>query len=111
MNIDRIKAEIEGVKRELMSLGEMRPGSLSEQYNVCGNPKCRCKNKENPRKHGPYYNLSYTRSGKGKTEFVRKAQVETVKQQVANYKRFVELTNRWVDLSLELALEHRESIS
>ena len=86
-----------------MELGEMRPGTLSQQYNVCGNPTCRCKNPENPQKHGPYYQLSYTRHKKSKTEFVKKERVATVKQQIKNYKRFVLLTEEWIDLSIEIA--------
>ena len=81
----------------------MRPGTLSQQYNVCGNPTCRCKNPENPQKHGPYYQLSYTRHKKSKTEFVKKERVATVKQQIKNYKRFVLLTEEWIDLSIEIA--------
>ena len=91
------------IKQEIMELGEMRPGTLSQQYNVCGNPTCRCKDPENPKKHGPYYQLSYTRHKKSKTEFVKKEMVATVKQQIKNYKRFVLLTEEWIDLSIEIA--------
>lgn len=91
------------IKQELFELGEMRPGSLSQQYNVCGNPQCRCKDAKNPRKHGPYYQLSYYRHGKSKSEYVKVEMLSQVKQQIKNYKRFVKLTEEWIDLSLELA--------
>jgi len=48
----------EQIKAELAALGEMRPGSLSRQYNVCGKPNCRCKDPQNPQRHGPCYQLS-----------------------------------------------------
>jgi hypothetical protein len=38
-----IERQIEKVKRDLAALGDLRPGSLSTQYNVCGSPGCRCK--------------------------------------------------------------------
>ena len=41
--IRALEFQIEKVKRELGGLGDLHPGSLSEQYNVCGNPNCRCK--------------------------------------------------------------------
>lgn len=91
------------IKQELLELGEMRPGSLSQQYNVCGIPNCRCKDSKNPRKHGPYYQLSYSRHGKSKSEYVKVEMLSTVKQQIKNYKRFVKLTEEWIDLSIELA--------
>jgi hypothetical protein len=94
---------IAAIKQELMELGEMRSGTLSQQYNVCGNPTCRCKDPENPKKHGLYYQLSYTRHKKSKTEFVKKEMVATVKQQIKNYKRFIELMEEWIDLSIEIA--------
>lgn len=34
---------IERVKAQLQKLGDLRPGTLSEQYNTCRTPRCRCK--------------------------------------------------------------------
>ena len=93
---------IQKIKEELCELGDMRPGALSEQYNVCGNPNCRCKDPKNPQKHGPYYQLSYTHRGKSTTEFVKKAELVEVQNQVTNYRRFKELTEEWVDLSVNI---------
>ena len=53
-----LQRQIEKVKRDLAALGDLRPGSLSTQYNVCGSPGCRCKATP-PIKHGPYYQVSY----------------------------------------------------
>ena len=54
-------------------MGDLRPGSLSTQYKVCGSPGCRCKATP-PIKHGPYYQVSYTRKGKSSSKFVKKEQ-------------------------------------
>ena len=94
---------IETIKRKLSALGDMRPGSLSTQFNVCGNPTCRCKDPDNPKKHGPYYQLSYTHKGRSKSEFVKKEDLEAAKKQLKNYQQFKKLTADWVALSLELA--------
>jgi hypothetical protein len=106
MNSNEVKVlhrSIEKVKKELATIGEMRPGALSEQYNVCGNPNCRCKDEKNPQRHGPYYQVSYTYKGRSTSEFVRSDEVETVKERLSNYRRFKELTEEWVDLSVKLA--------
>ena len=79
------QARIKEIQKTLSEMGEMRPGSLSMQYNVCGNPSCRCKDKENPQKHGPYYQLSYTHKGKSTTEFVKAEKVNEVRQQIQNF--------------------------
>jgi hypothetical protein len=58
LSIPQIEARIQHIKTQLPTLGDLRPGSLSRQYNVCGNPGCRCKDPEKPRRHGPYSRAS-----------------------------------------------------
>ena len=103
----QIQRRIELLKRQFAELGPMHPGSLGEQYNVCGTPGCRCKDPKDPRKHGPYYQLSYTWRGKSSTRFLRPEQVEQMRAKVAHYKRFRELANEWVDLAVELERAER----
>ena len=94
--------KIEDVKRQLAALGEMRPGSLSTQYNVCGSPGCRCKASP-PKKHGPYYQVSYTRKGKSGTRFVRKEDLSSIRRQLKNYSRMRALVDRWIELATRLS--------
>jgi hypothetical protein len=86
----------------------MRPGSLSKQYNVCGNPTCRCKDPKHPKKHGPYYQVSYTLRGKSTTAFVKRDEVREVRAQLRNYQRFRKLTQDWVEASLEIVKLRRK---
>src|ERR1035441_707048 len=81
-----IERQSEKVKRDLAALGDLRPGSLSTQYNVCGSPGCRCKATP-PKKHGPYYQVSYTRKSKSSTKFVRKEELPAIRKQLKNYER------------------------
>ena len=97
-----LEARIETLKREIDRLGDLRPGKLSQQYNVCGKADCRCK-ADPPQKHGPYYQLSFTRSGKSATQFVRKQDLVVVRQQLRNYQRLRELIDRWITLGMELS--------
>ena len=96
-----LESQIERIKGELGGLGDLRPGSLSEQYNVCGNPNCRCKTDPSKR-HGPYYQLSFTRKGRSGTKFVKKPQLPAVKKQLQNFARLRKLVDRWIELSSEL---------
>ena len=98
----RLEREIAKIKQQLVQLDDLRPGTLSEQYNVCGTPGCRCKASP-PQKHGPYYQLSLTRRGKSKTRFVRRDELATIKTQLKNYATLRELVDRWIDLSTELS--------
>ena len=101
--VTKLGKRIEEIKSAIMQLDELRPGSLGKQYNVCGNPKCRCKDKKNPRKHGPYYQLSYTWRGKSTSEFIRKQDVETTRSYMADYKNFMELKDEWIECSIQLS--------
>ena len=105
-----LQRQVERIKKELLGLEDLRPGSLSEQINVCGTPGCRCK-KSPPQKHGPYYQISYTRKGRSGSRFVRRHQVATVKRQLRNYARMRKLVDRWIEAATELAdlrLEEQE---
>jgi hypothetical protein len=99
--IRSLENQIQKIKEELSLLGDLQPGSLSKQYNVCGKANCACKD-DPPRKHGPYYQLSSTRKGKSRTKFIKKNQVAIVKNHLQNYKKLRTLVDRWIDLSIEL---------
>jgi hypothetical protein len=96
-----LERRIEATRKKLASVGELRPGSLSEQYNVCGKVGCRCKAKP-PQRHGPYYQLGWTRNGKSTTRFVRPSELATVRAQLKNYALLQKLVGEWIDASLEL---------
>ena len=102
-SIQQIEQRIQRIKTELAALGEMRPGSLSKQYNVCGKPGCRCKDPENPQRHGPYYQLSWVHAGQSTTQFIRRPFLAQVKAELATYRSFRRLTQEWVELALQAA--------
>jgi len=85
----QIEKQIETIKAQLQDIGEMRPGSLTQQYKV---PK---------EKIGPYYQLSYMHKMKSRTNYVRPQFVSQIRKQVANYKRFKKLTERWIELAIQ----------
>jgi len=86
--IKEIEDEIELIKTKLQHIGEMRPGSLNKQYRV---PK---------EKKGRYYQLNYTHKMQSYTKYVRLQFVDDIKDQLASYKNFKALTNRWVELAI-----------
>jgi len=102
LSVTRLQQRIARLQGELLELGPLHPGSITEQYNVCGQPRCRCKDPKKPQKHGPYYQLSFTWRGKSSTRFLRPEQLEEMREKVANYRRLRELVNEWVGLGVEL---------
>jgi hypothetical protein len=87
--LPQIEQRIAKIKAELAAIEEMRPGSLTRQY------------KDPEHQSGPYYQLSYTREMRSRTEYVPRERVRDVRGQIASYKRFKALTDRWIALSIE----------
>lgn len=98
----QLEATIATLKQALLRLGDLRPGTLSQQYNVCGKAGCACK-ADPPRKHGPYSQVSFTWQGRSRTQFVRREHVATVRQQLRNYERLRDLVEAWIAAGLELS--------
>jgi hypothetical protein len=87
--IRQIERRIDRIKRTLLEIGPMRPGSLTRQY-------------KDPQHHtGAYWQISYTRQMKSRTEYVRPEWVKDIRRQTATHKRFKRLVDQWIDLSIE----------
>lgn len=85
----QIATRIEKIKADLLAIEEMRPGSLTRQF------------KDPHEQSGPYFQLSYTRNMKSRTDYIPRDCVRDIRRLVGNYKRFKSLTTEWVDLSIE----------
>jgi len=87
--IRQIEQRIDRIKEGLRKIGPMRPGSLTRQY----------RDPENGT--GAFWQISYTRQMKSRTEYVRKEWVPEIRRQIATHKRFKRLVDQWIDLSIE----------
>jgi Family of unknown function (DUF6788) len=87
--IQRIERRIARIKEELKGIGPMRPGSLTCQYH------------DPEKKTGAYWQISYTRRMKSRTEYVRREWVAEIRKQIVAHKRFRRLVDQWIDLSIE----------
>ena len=88
-SLRQLERRIEAIRRELLRLGPMRPGSLSRQYR---NPQERKR---------PFYQISYTHRRQSHSEYVRPANLAAVRRETATFKRFRSLIERWVALALQ----------
>ena len=90
-NLQRLQQRIAAIQSQLAQLGPMRPGCLARQY------------KDPHLKKGPYYQLSYTHRMQHKNEYIRPDLVPQVEQELAEYRRYRELTQEWIELSIALS--------
>jgi len=87
--IQQIERRMARIKGALLEIGPMRPGSLTRQY------------KDPQHRTGAYWQISYTRQMKSRTEYVRREWVKDLRRQIASHKRFKSLVEQWIDLSIE----------
>ena len=99
---ESLEKRIQNIKHQIGELGDLRPGALSKQYNICGSLNCRCKATP-PIKHGPYYQISFTRHGKSSSQFVREEDLDEVQQQLEHYRHLRQLVDEWITLSAQLS--------
>jgi hypothetical protein len=89
----------------LFESGPILPGGIRTYYNVCGTPGCKCKDKENPKKHGPYHQLSYSVAGHSSSMFVKNINFPETQEMVKRFKALKHLINL---LALEYAKQIRK---
>jgi len=97
---------IERLYAKMNSIGAMLPGSISKQWNVCGNPGCACKLANDPVKHGPYYQLSFSVKGRSSTMFIKMDELAEARRRIKRYKQFKELSFELVKAYVDLARVH-----
>lgn len=101
--MNKTGSRVDELKKQISELGPILPGSISEQWNVCGKTGCRCKAKKDPKKHGPYYQLSYTIAGKSSTMFIKSADLKEAQKRQKNYREYRrlcgELALAWIELA------------
>jgi hypothetical protein len=86
------------LKATLSQIDDMRPGSLVERYRKCGKPTCRCA-KAHALGHGPQWVLTREMSGKTVTKTIPGAALEQTRKQVAEYRRFKDLSQELIEIS------------
>ena len=91
----------EELVREISQIGEMRRGTLRKRYRRCGRPGCHCM-RPGAKGHGPVWSLTWAVGGKTQTRVIAEGLVERTRRQIAEYKRFRELTQELIRVSEEL---------
>lgn len=78
--------------QQLMELSPLCSGSLHEQYLTCGKKQCRCHDRQDPQRHGPYYLWIRRMGGKQVNRTLRPGpELERVRKGIANYQKLQRL--------------------
>ena len=85
----KLAARIDAAKKAILELGDMRPGHLSLQKRASG------------RNVREYTQLSYTFQKRSRTDYVQPEDLERIRVEIDNYRKFKKLCKRLVALSIE----------
>jgi hypothetical protein len=97
---NKAQERFETLKREVLKLGYVRPGSLVRRFMPCGNPFCRCAGRP-PRLHGPYYQWSTKITGRTRTLRLSGKQAQLCQEWIRNHKQLRRLVRQMEILSLK----------
>lgn len=86
---------------KIAAIGDLRPGSIVERYRQCGKPNCHCA-KEADGGHGPSWGVTRAVHGKTINRTVPKAALPAVREQIAEYRRFKDLSTELIEVSTRL---------
>ncbi len=87
------------VLQRFANIGDMRQGSISENFRRCGKSSCCCADPDHPG-HGPYY--AFTRKVAGKTRTINRRpgpELNRLKKEVAEYQRFKKLCHELIEVN------------
>ncbi len=87
------------VLEELSQTGDMRQGSITENYRRCGKRECGCGQREDLG-HGPYY--AFTRKVEGKTQTVNLREgprLRKLRREVETYQRFRQTCAQLIEIN------------
>ena len=101
-NIKKLLKERANLLVELAKLTQMLHGSWVERYSVCSRPNCKCHQGE---RHGPRRYLVINENGRQRQKYVPNAQVDAVKDGIAQYKRLQEIVERITGINVNLIKE------
>jgi|ERR1019366_594431 hypothetical protein len=100
--------EYNDLKRSLLDLGYICPGSVVERYMPCGKAYCRCMKNPNNR-HGPYYEWSRKVHGKTSTVRLGKEDAALYVEFTRNNQKLRKVCDRMRALSMKIAQKKRKT--
>ncbi len=104
------KTNLKQINQSRQTLNSIMPfcrGSIHKVYKTCGKPGCSCQ-KDESKKHGPYYSWIMTKDGKKIQRTLRLDQVEFIKTGIARYRAFQKWRKKFEENMEEAYLSDNE---
>jgi hypothetical protein len=95
-SLDALQAERTKLLQQFLTLGDLRPGSITAVVRRCGKPTCHCAKPNDPG-HDPQFRLTHRVDGKTVTEsFATPGALRQAQQEVDEFHRFQDLSQQLI---------------
>lgn len=95
-SVAALEADRTKLLQEFLTLGDLRPGSITAVVRHCGKPTCHCAKPNDPG-HDPQFRLTRRVAGKTVTQtFPSPAAFRKAQQEVAEFHRFQQLSQQLI---------------
>jgi hypothetical protein len=97
-----LEAQRSRLLEQFLSLGDLRPGSITAVVRRCGKPSCHCAKPHDPG-HDPQFRLTRRTAGKTVTEtFPNPPTLRKAQQEIAEFRRFQQLSEDLVSVNQKI---------
>ena len=102
LSLAALEANRSQLLQQFLSLGDLRPGSITAVARSCGKPTCHCAQPNDPG-HDPQFRLTRRVDGKTVTEsFPTPAALSKAQREVAEFHRLQELSTQLVAVNQQI---------
>ena len=105
MALRRYAQQYADLKTEILDLGYVLQGSVSQRWMECGKPACHC-HADSRARHGPYYQWSWKTQGRTSSIYLDKEQAALCKAWIQDNRRLERIIKRLRVLSLRVLRLH-----
>ena len=97
-----LESRREDLRRQLLEIGDFRPGTVYARFRQCGKKNCACSQPGHPG-HGPQYMRTLAKGGKNRAHNLRLGpELEKAVKEAENYRRFVALCTELVEVNEQI---------
>jgi len=101
-NLKTLEIQRDRLLRQLQTLGDFRPGTISVNYRKCGKKNCVCARPEH-RGHGPQFLWNTTQGGKSRAQSLQLGpELEKARKELENYRQFLRLSRELVTINEQI---------
>jgi hypothetical protein len=101
-SLRRCEQEYAALKQQLLTLGYILQGSVTERWNQCGRPWCHC-HKDPHSRHGPYHQWSWKDRAKTQSVYLDADQAQQCREWIHKHRQLERLLKRMRAVSLRAA--------